>query len=617
MTPRFSSLTLPRLLITLTGGLLLFGIILLGVVTGYRLLYLGRIFPGVSMAGVDLSGLRPSEAGARLNQVVTFPIGGRIVFRDGERVWVAAPFELGLTFDAASSAGTAFRVGRQGGAGSSLAAMWRAARHGLALQPVILYDQRIARSYLESLARQIDRPTVEASLTLQGTEVTAQPGQVGRRLDIDATLAALTPVLTRFHDAEVSLIIHEQPPLLLDVSAQAESARRLLSQPFLLVMPDPQPGDPPAWSLDPQALASMLQVVRSADGTQLEVALSPSALVPVLTAAAEQVDRPAENARFIFNDDTRQLDLLRSAVIGRRLDIPATLTAVDAAVRAGAHQAELVVVIEPPAVTDAATAADLGITELIQARTTYFYGSSAARKQNIRLAAAAFHGLLVPPGATFSMGEALGDISLDSGYAEAMIIYEGRTIKGVGGGVCQVSTTLFRTVFFAGFPVLERHAHAYRVYYYEQEAGNRINPKWAGLDATVYFPLIDFVFQNDSPYWLLMETYVYSNSIEWKFYSTSDGRTVEWSTTGPVNVVPAPPPKFEMNPELEAGTMKQVDWQADGADVTVTRIVRRDGQILFQDRFVTHYEPWQAVCQFSADIELYEDLARQLGICQP
>jgi vancomycin resistance protein YoaR len=80
----------------------------------------------------------------------------------------------------------------------------------------------------------------------------------------------------------------------------------------------------------------------------------------------------------------------------------------------------------------------------------------------------------------------LGDVSLDNGYAEALIIFGDRTIKGVGGGVCQVSTTLFRTAFFGGFPIVERYPHAYRVGYYEQTSSGAINPNYAGLDATVF-----------------------------------------------------------------------------------------------------------------------------------
>jgi vancomycin resistance protein YoaR len=214
------------------------------------------------------------------------------------------------------------------------------------------------------------------------------------------------------------------------------------------------------------------------------------------------------------------------------------------------------------------------------------------------------------------MGETMGDVSLDNGFAEALIIYGGRTIKGVGGGVCQVSTTLFRTVFNAGFPVVERTPHAYRVSYYEETPGGGVDPRLAGLDATVYFPLVDFKFTNDSPYWILMETYMGSSSLTWKFYSTSDGRSVTWDTSGVTNVVPAPPPSFEENPDLRKNEMKQVDWAANGADVTVTRTVSRGGTVLFQDQFVTHYQPWQAICQYGPDSKNPEKLAGEKNLCR-
>ena len=180
----------------------------------------------------------------------------------------------------------------------------------------------------------------------------------------------------------------------------------------------------------------------------------------------------------------------------------------------------------------------------------------------------------------------MGDVSLDNGFAEALIIYGGRTIKGVGGGVCQVSTTLFRTVFNAGFPVVERTPHAYRVCYYEQTAGGAVDPSaWPGWMQRFISRWWISNLRTTTPYWILMETYISSaGSLTWKFYSTSDGRTVTWDTTGVTNVVPAPSPLFEENPELSKNEMKQVDWAANGADVTVTRTVMRDGGVLFQDR---------------------------------
>jgi vancomycin resistance protein YoaR len=106
------------------------------------------------------------------------------------------------------------------------------------------------------------------------------------------------------------------------------------------------------------------------------------------------------------------------------------------------------------------------------------------------------------------MVENIGDISLDTGFAEALIIFNDRTVKGVGGGVCQVSTTLFRAAFFGGFPIVDRYPHAYRVYYYEMGYGGSNDVSMAGLDATVYAPIVDFSFVNDSDSWLLLETYV-------------------------------------------------------------------------------------------------------------
>jgi vancomycin resistance protein YoaR len=301
------------------------------------------------------------------------------------------------------------------------------------------------------------------------------------------------------------------------------------------------------------------------------------------------------------------------------MNVEASIKAINDALLRGEHNVALVVVEQQPAVADTAKGKDLGITQLIQKQTTYFYGSSDARIQNIVAGAAPYHGLLIAPGQTFSMGSQLGDVSLENGFAEALIIYGGRTIKGVGGGICQVSTTLFRTVFNAGFPVVARTPHAYRVSYYEKDAGNNIDPNLAGMDATVYFPLVDFKFTNDTPYWMLMETFVDvgARTITWKLYSTSDGRSVTWETTGPTNIVPAPSPVFEENPDMKAEQVKQVDYAAQGADVNVSRTVWLNGQIRFADKFQTHYQPWAAVCQYGPGTEDPIKAAKSKDLCQP
>lgn len=610
-----------NILTALLGGLALYvGIVLVWTV-GYQLAYAGRIFPGVSVAGVDLSGLPPNDAALKLSQTLSYPLTGKILFRDGDKAWIASPVELGMVFDPSASALAAYQYGRKGGLFNALADQVRARGVGSDVSPVIIFDQRVAYAYLQNIAAQVNQPVVEANLRLEGTNVIAEPGQMGRALNLDATLIYLAAQLQTFRDGEAPLVIQETAPRLLDVSSQAEIARRILSQPLTIAIPNPRPGDPGPWTFDPPVLANMLavQVLDHGGPAEMRVGLNPAALRKTLNDLKVLVDRLPENARFVFNEETGQIEPISSSTIGRTMDVEASILLINEALLRGEHTVALSVSEQPPAVTDTATAAELGITELVSQQTTYFYGSSAERIQNIQTAASQFHGVLVAPGETFSMATILSDISLENGFAEALIIYGGRTIKGVGGGVCQVSTTLFRTAFFGGFPIIERNPHAYRVVYYEMDRSGAIDTRLAGLDAAVFFPLVDFKFQNDTPYWLLMETYVNAShrTITWKFYSTSDGRAVTWDTTGPTHIVPALEPVFEENPELKVNEISQVDYAAEGADVTVTRTVWRNGQVYFSDKFFTHYQPWRAVCQYGPGTEDPERLAKKNRICVP
>ncbi len=608
-----------QILAMLVGGAALYAAVLILWILAYQIWYAGRIFPGVHVAGVELSGLTRNQAALKLSQALSYPINGKTLFRNGDKLWVASPAELGLVFDPTSSASSAYAFGRSGGIFRALRDQLRALSAGADVSPVVIFDQRVAYRYLQEIAAQINQPAVEASLRLEGTNVVAQAGQIGRLLNIDATLIYLGAQLQTFRDGEAPLVVAESAPRLLDVSSQAETARAILSQPLVLYLPNAREGDPGPWTYDIETLAKALgvNVVEINGKAKMQVGLNPSELRLKLYELKNVIDREAVNARFVFNDATGQIEPIRASVVGRSLDVEASLAAINEALLRGESRVALAVNESQPEVADTATGAELGIRELVASYTTYFYGSSAERIQNIVAAAERYHGALVAPGETFSMGKYLGDVSLENGFAEALIIYGGRTIKGVGGGVCQVSTTLFRAVFFGGFPIVERYPHAYRVTYYEKIASGENDPNLAGMDATVYFPLVDFKFKNDTPYWLLMETYpdVGARKLTWKIYSTSDGRKVTWETTGPINVVPPPKPVFEENPELEAGEIKQVDYAAQGADVTVTRTVWRDGQIYFTDRVQTHYQPWSAVCQFGPGTENPEKLAKKAGLC--
>jgi vancomycin resistance protein YoaR len=602
-----SKFNLEQILRILLVGLVLFFLGLSVLFLTFQARYSGRVFPGVESAGVDLSGLTEQEAAAQISASMHFYQTGKIVLQDGSSVWQTTPAQVGFYLDPQTTARNALAVGRTGGLFSRLNDQMSILLAGKSVAPSLVLDQKVAQRYLLTLGDQINRPVIEASLGLNGADVVVNSGQVGRILDVQTSMERLTAAVLTMHDSLVPLSVTETPPVILDATEQANLARQMLSQPLTLTLPDTVEGDPGPWTIDPSTLAKMLSIERVENGgsAEYQVVVSSNALRAYLSELVPTVKRTPQNAHFIFNDDTRQLDLIASAVRGRTLDVEATIRAINDGLAQNKHDIQLVVTTEDPTITDNATAQELGITELVSAQTSYFYGSDAARVKNITTAASRFHGIFVAPGETFSMANILGDITLDNGYAEAIIIYGDQSIKGVGGGVCQVSTTLFRTAFFGGFPIVERHAHAYRVYYYEKVAGNKVDTRLAGLDATVYVPLVDFKFTNDTPYWLLMETYVNpsNSSITWKFYSTSDGRKVEWDTTGPTNTVEPPEPLYKENPDLPKGEIKQVDWASQGADVNVTRSVYRNGNLYFSDNFATHYQAWQAKYEYGPGTE--------------
>lgn len=233
---------------------------------------------------------------------------------------------------------------------------------------------------------------------------------------------------------------------------------------------------------------------------------------------------------------------------------------------------------------------NLGIKELIGKGTSNFSGSIANRIHNIALAAARINGTIIPNGQVFSFNNTVGDVSKLTGYKEAYIIKEGKTILGDGGGVCQVSTTLFRAILNSGLPVTERHPHSYRVAYYEQGSP-------PGLDATVYSPSYDLKFRNDSGHAILIQAYadLQTKTLTFDLYGTADGRQVTITKPVITNQTPPPEDRYQDDQTLPVGVIKQIDFKAAGAKVTFSRTVEKDDKIIISDKFVSNYQPWQAV----------------------
>lgn len=577
---------LPWAFVVVLGIATLSVVLLLGFIF-FQIVYAYHILPNVAVWNVDLSNQSTTDAATMLDTHLATKFNNTpLAITDGQQTWYATPLDLGLRLDPKATAESALDLAR-GDVGRQL----QVAFSGSNLPPNVVLDLPTARAFLTELAHTIDREPVDAGLQLNGLTVITTPAQIGRVLNVDKALNQLID-LGRSIDKQprFTLPIEIRAPKIADTSNAAARLQKVINSNLTLDLPNAQAGEPASWDLTPQQIVSLIKTELSPDGKDITIKFDDTLLSAGLADLATQIDRTPENARFVFNDDTKQLDVIQPSKIGRMLNITGTIARMNDALARSEHRVTLDVVTEQPDFPDTAKAADLGITQLVATGQTYYAGSSKERITNIHAAADQFHGIIIKPGETFSFNKYLGDVSLDKGFAEALIIFNGRTVKGVGGGVCQVSTTVFRAAFSAGFPIIERWPHAYRVSWYERGFG-------PGLDATVFSPDVDFKFTNDTPYALLIESYANDEAgrLTFKFYSTSDGRQVVISDPIVENVVPHPPDKYEDDPTLPTGVTKQVDYAVDGADVTVNRTVSRDGQVISQDRIFTKYQPWQAV----------------------
>lgn len=312
-----------------------------------------------------------------------------------------------------------------------------------------------------------------------------------------------------------------------------------------------------------------------------------SSLYLFLKNIASEIDIPPEEALFEFKEG--KVTAFKLSKDGRKLNLEKTTKMVREKLKKEPSMVEITLPVEvakPKVTTEEAN--NLGIKELIGSGVSYFKDSIPPRVYNISLATSRVHGLLIKKGEIFSFNKAVGKIASETGYQKAYIIKQGKTILDDGGGVCQVSTTLYRAALYSGLPIVYREAHTYRVSFYEPPVG---------LDATVFNPEPDLKFKNDTPGAILIQGYMnYQNqSLTFEFYGTSDGRKT--TITQPVFVSQTPPPEpiYQDDPTLPKGEIKQVDTAHWGAKVYFKRKVERNGEVLIDETVWSNYVPWAAV----------------------
>lgn len=579
------------------------------IVGRYQASHRDRVYTGVRVGDVDLSGMTAEEAQDALLAAYPYAHGGEIRLTEPQsgRQWSFAPAQLGIELDTGASVESAMAIGRSGGPLQQLRDTFDSWYFGRALTPVMVFDEGQLQGSVSALALEVDQAAVDATISYENAEATFNPGRTGQQLDTaDLRQRLVTPILA-LQDAEIELLVHEIAPAQYDDQELALTLQRAVEGPMTFYLAEPLDDlDLPPVTLSRETLASWLFVdsQTAGDGSlQQEIVVDENAVRHWLRQFEAPLQREPVNARFYFDDDTRELVPVARHINGRSLDIEATIEQFVAQVGTNNRSVPFVVQEFVPDVNSDSTAAELGITGLIDETTTWFYGSSDARKHNIARSAANFFGVIVAPGEEFSFNKYLGSISEADGYEQGLIIVGGQTINGIGGGVCQVSTTLYQSAFLAGFPITERTEHGYMLHYYDDGEG-------PGMDATVYSPIVDTKFINDTPHYLLLENY-YNEEFEaltFKIYSTDIGREVV--KTEPVfsNVVPAPEDdRWEFDPDLPPGTVEQIDVAVEGADVSLQRTVYdENGDIVLDETVTSHYIPYPNVYRYGPGVEPYD-----------
>lgn len=548
--------------------------------------YMGRIYPGVEVLGVELGGLSQAQAAARLDDRLA-PFRARAVtFRQEGRTWTASASELGLRVDVSATVDRANRYGRDAG----LLGRYRflgGAGHGVAIAPVVAVDDTVLDAYLDRLDAELARTAEDARLDIAGLTVTVAPGRTGVRLDRGATRQATLQALEQLAPVEVEVRIAEAAPRVsaADLERARAAAATVISAPVTIAFGNR------SWTLTPADLAAAL--VLPDDLTAQLPTLDPNTLRERLASIAVEVDEPPHNATVAWDGG---LYATSEGHAGTTVDLEQLVAKVSAAAFAAKRTVELPVAFTVPVVA-ASNLDALNITALLARGASSFAGSAEARATNVAVAVAHIGSQLTPPGGFCSFNAALGPITLEQGYVEGKIIRDNWFASDLGGGVCQVSTTVFRAALLAGLPFAAWRPHSFRVSFYELDG-------WPpGMDAVIYQPNqdedpsseLDLRFVNPTDAWLLLQVSIIGETVIAEIYGAPTGYEIEVSDPVMSEPIPVPPPLERPTPELPDGAREPVQLAQEGVEVTVTRRVTRGGEVVSEDTFFSPYQPQPAI----------------------
>lgn len=510
-----------------------------GVAYAYR----DSIYPKVSVQGLGIGSKTLKEAFDILDEKNKNLSTKNITLTYEEQEYSTTLDELGIKLNTDETLIQAYRIKRKNNILDSLQNIFQETD----VNWVYNSDNEILESALGAKVNPALKTIADAKLEYKDGQIIIIPEQAGESLDVSKIAASILPIIVQ---DEVKLeipLIKESPAI---TTSSWESQRNELDS-FLskyeiffndtnIIIP-------------PEEIVTWITI----DQTTKKIDISQDTIKEYLESVQKTLTSQPVNAKLRFNPETQQIEILEPGKEGTKLMMEESSKRIRNDILAGVKRTELFVAVTSPLIDESQFDA-LGVKTLLGKGESNFRGSSKSRVKNINVAANKISSTLLKPGEEFSFVNTLGKVDARNGYLPELVIKGTKTIPEYGGGICQVSTTLFRAALNAGLPITERRAHSYVVNYYGKP----------GLDATIYLPKPDFRFKNDTNHHILIQHYIVGTILYYEIYGTSTGKTAK--TIEPV--------VLESSPD---GSMKTVAY----------REIYEGDVMIKRDAFYSTYRP--------------------------
>lgn len=518
----------------------------------------GRIIYGTWVAGLKIGGLKFSEAEKILGQKIDKFSNSEIIFYQTGQKIAATPLQLGIKISSSDNLSLLKNVGRPP---NFWQGTWRQlfTFFGQQKTPLVyLWDKSTFRKFWAA-NEEVFISDLPQSATL-GYDFEAQefkfvPGQSGQKINQAALAEKITENIISLKIEPINIAIYTSQPFIFEEqqTAQAKSkAEAILSLlPYRLLAEDfSQP-------INKYQLIDWLKFEprHEKNSWVLGIAFEQQKIKKYLQDLSSALYQTPVNARLTLSEE--KITIFSLPKEGRSLNIEKSVQTIQDKVLEGSQEITLVFDKIPPDIKTNENIIKLGLTSFLEQGESNFAGSPQNRIHNIQIGATKLSGILIKPGEKFSFLENLGEVGPEQGYLSELVIKKDKTIPEYGGGLCQVSTTVFRAAVNSGLKITERAPHAFPVKYYSPQ----------GFDATIYPPHPDLIFVNDTPSNILIQSKIIGTRLVFEIYGTKDDRQVK--VKGPY--------VLESNPD---GSMKTVLYQE----------IWRGGELARKDIFRSNYK---------------------------